>query len=68
MRDPTRAARLAIDLKTGRAWPEHAEDMRFYALLLALRFGVPVVSIANANGIADINRIYINQQLTIPPA
>jgi hypothetical protein len=41
-----RATRLAIDLKTGRAWPEHAEDMRFYALLLALRFGVPPYRVA----------------------
>lgn len=39
-------SRLAIDLKTGRAWPEHAEDMRFYALLLALRFGVPPYRVA----------------------
>jgi hypothetical protein len=44
--EPTRATRLAIDLKTGRAWPEHAEDMRFYALLLALRFGVPPYRVA----------------------
>lgn len=44
--DPCRATRLAIDLKTGRAWPEHAEDMRFYALLLALRFGVPPYRVA----------------------
>ncbi|MEX2422102.1 MAG: hypothetical protein WD670_09830, partial [Actinomycetota bacterium] len=29
-----------------RAWPEHAEDMRFYALLLALRFGVPPYRVA----------------------
>jgi hypothetical protein len=43
---PNRATRLAIDLKTGRAWPEHAEDMRFYALLLALRFGVPPYRVA----------------------
>jgi predicted transcriptional regulator len=41
-----RATRLAIDLKTGRAWPEHAEDMRFYALLLTLRFGVPPYRVA----------------------
>ena len=41
-----RATRLAIDLKTGRAWPEHAEDMRFYALLLALRFGIPPYRVA----------------------
>ncbi len=44
--DPGRATRLAIDLKTGKAWPEHAEDMRFYALLLALRFGVPPYRVA----------------------
>ena len=44
--DPARATRLAIDLKTGRAWPEHAEDMRFYALLLGLRFGVPPYRVA----------------------
>ena len=44
--EPARATRLAIDLKTGRAWPEHAEDMRFYALVLALRFGVPPYRVA----------------------
>ena len=44
--EPMRATRLAIDLKTGKAWPEHAEDMRFYALLLALRFGVPPYRVA----------------------
>ena len=44
--EPTRETRLAIDLKTGKAWPEHAEDMRFYALLLALRFGVPPYRVA----------------------
>jgi hypothetical protein len=44
--EPNRASRLAIDLKTGRAWPEHAEDMRFYALVLALRFGVPPYRVA----------------------
>jgi hypothetical protein len=43
---PGRSSRLAIDLKTGKAWPEHAEDMRFYALLLALRFGVPPYRVA----------------------
>lgn len=31
-------------------------------------FGVPVMSIANANGISNINLIVINQQLVIPPA
>jgi PD-(D/E)XK nuclease superfamily len=36
-----RVRRLVIDFKSGRAWPEHPEDMRFYALLLLLRTGVP---------------------------
>jgi hypothetical protein len=44
--DPASPSRLAIDLKTGHAWPEHAEDMRFYALLLGLRFGVPPYRVA----------------------
>ena len=39
--DPARATRVLIDLKTGGAWPEHPEDMRLYALLHTLRFGVP---------------------------
>jgi hypothetical protein len=38
--------RLAIDLKTGTPRSEHAEDMRFYALLIALRFGVPPYRVA----------------------
>ncbi len=45
--EPTRATRLAIDLKTGNAYPEFAEDMRFYALLLTLRFGVPPYRVAS---------------------
>src|SRR5262249_34017564 len=35
-----RATRVLLDLKTGEAWPEHAEDMRLYALLFTLRQGV----------------------------
>jgi PD-(D/E)XK nuclease superfamily len=45
--DPMRATRLAIDLKTGSAYPEYAEDNRFYALLLTLRFGVPPYRVAS---------------------
>jgi len=41
-----RLRRLVIDFKTGRAWPEHPEDMRFYALLLLLRTGVPPYRVA----------------------
>src|SRR5207249_9228406 len=36
--DPTRATRLAIDLKSGGAYPEYPEDMRFYSLVMTLRF------------------------------
>lgn len=35
---------------------------------ISQRFGVPVTSIANANGISNINLIVINQQLVIPPS
>lgn len=45
--EPCRATRLAVDLKAGGAWPEYAEDMRFYALLLTLRFGVPPYRVAS---------------------
>jgi PD-(D/E)XK nuclease superfamily len=38
--------RLVIDFKSGRAWPEHAEDMRFYALLLLLRSGIAPYRVA----------------------
>jgi hypothetical protein len=38
--------RIALDLKTGTPRSEHAEDMRFYALLMALRYGVPPFRVA----------------------
>jgi hypothetical protein len=41
-----RVRRLAIDFKSGGAWPEHPEDMRFYALLLVLRTGVAPYRVA----------------------
>jgi hypothetical protein len=44
---PTRAQRLLIDLKTGAAYPQHAEDNRLYALLHTLRFGVPPYRVAS---------------------
>ncbi len=37
----TRAGKVLIDLKTGRQSPTHREDLRFYALIEALRLGVP---------------------------
>jgi len=45
--EPGRGTRLAVDLKGGGAWPEYAEDMRFYALLMTLRFGVPPYRVAS---------------------
>jgi PD-(D/E)XK nuclease superfamily len=45
--EPRRATRVLIDLKTGGAWPEHAEDMRLYALLFTLRFGVLPLRVAS---------------------
>ena len=44
--DPVRSTRVLIDLKTGRAWPDHPEDMRLYALLYTLRYGVPPFRVA----------------------
>jgi len=44
---PMRGTRLAIDLKTGGAYPNYVEDNRFYALLLTLRFGVPPYRVAS---------------------
>ena len=45
--EPMRATRIAIDLKTGGAYPAYAEDNRLYALVLALRFGVPPYRVAS---------------------
>lgn len=36
-----RAGKVLIDLKTGGFAPSHQEDLRFYALIEALRIGVP---------------------------
>jgi hypothetical protein len=41
-----RSRRLVLDFKSGSAWPEHPEDMRFYALLLLLRTEVPPYRVA----------------------
>jgi hypothetical protein len=43
---PGRSTRLLLDLKVGRPWSEHAEDMRLYALLLLLRTGRPPFRVA----------------------
>lgn len=45
--DASRSTRLLLDLKSGGAWPEHPEDMRFYSLVHTLRFGVPPYRVAS---------------------
>ncbi len=37
----TRAGKVLIDLKTGGFAPNHRDDLRFYALIEAVRLGVP---------------------------
>jgi PD-(D/E)XK nuclease superfamily len=44
--EPGLATRVLIDLKGGRAWPDYPEDMRLYALLYTLRYGVPPLRVA----------------------
>jgi hypothetical protein len=41
-----RSRRLVVDLKSGGAWPEHPEDVRFYALLMLLRTGLAPYRVA----------------------
>lgn len=47
--DPMRARRLLLELKTGYDTPDHDEDVRFYALVATLRFGVPPFRVATVN-------------------
>lgn len=44
--EPMRARRLILELKTGGSWPDQDEDVRFYALVAALRLGVPPFRVA----------------------
>jgi hypothetical protein len=46
-KDDPAARRLVIDLKSAGAHPEYVEDLRFYALLLTLRFGLPPYRVAS---------------------
>ena len=43
---PGRSTRVLVDLKTGMASPEQAEDVRLYALLHTLRTGTPPCRVA----------------------
>jgi hypothetical protein len=47
--DPLRARRLILELKTGPDRPEHDEDVRFYALVATLFFGVPPFRVATVH-------------------
>lgn len=38
---------LIVDLKTGRGYPSHLDDLRFYALVQVLRVGVPPFRVAS---------------------
>jgi hypothetical protein len=41
------AGKAFVDFKTGGAWSGHIDDLRFYALLEALRLGVPPFRLAS---------------------
>ncbi|HWC11313.1 MAG TPA: PD-(D/E)XK nuclease family protein [Acidimicrobiales bacterium] len=41
------ARALVVDVKTGRAYPSHLDDLRFYALVQTLRIGVPPFRVAS---------------------
>lgn len=43
----TRAGRLIVDFKSGRPYPGHLDDLRYYALLDTLRSGVPPFRVAS---------------------
>jgi hypothetical protein len=40
------ARKVIIDLKTGGMWPQHLDDLRFYALLETMRIGIPPRKVA----------------------
>jgi hypothetical protein len=42
------ARRLIVDFKSGRPYPTHADDLRYYALLDTLRCGVPPFRVASS--------------------
>jgi hypothetical protein len=46
---PMRARRLILELKTGLDRPEHEEDVRLYALVATLFFGVPPFRVATVS-------------------
>ena len=47
--EPMRATRLVLELKGGQDRPEQDDDVRFYALVMALCHGVPPFRVVNVN-------------------
>jgi PD-(D/E)XK nuclease superfamily protein len=47
--EPMRARRLVLELKGGQERPEQEDDVRFYALVMALAHGVPPFRVVNVN-------------------
>jgi LysM repeat protein len=62
---PPIGATAAPPIGNGTAYTVVQGDTLFS---ISLKYGVPVTSIAAANGISNINLIVVNQQLVIPPA
>ncbi len=58
---PLRARRLVLELKGGQERPEQEDDVRFYALVMALSHGVPPFRVVNVNLQAGSCRV---QQVT----
>ena len=44
---PDTATVLIVDFKTGRTYPTHADELRYYALVHTLRMGVPPFRVAS---------------------
>ena len=58
--DGNTAGKVVIDLKTGRPHQGHREDLRFYALLEALKVGIPprlLVSYYLDSGVPEIEQV-----------
>lgn len=55
--EPMRARRLVVELKGGQERPEQEDDVRFYALVMALCHGVPPFRLVNVNLQAGAARV-----------
>ncbi len=55
--EPMRARRLVVELKGGQERPEQEDDVRFYALVMAVCHGVPPFRLVNVNLQAGTSRV-----------